>query len=84
MTVFNKFVNVALFGAVNKDKKKKKKENFADNLFHNILIFLNFLMFYQIFLSPQVKRCVIIAYKHGIYEFPLELPNDFRLRMLGN
>ena len=39
MTVFNKFVNVALFGAVNKDKKKKKNENFADNLFHNILIF---------------------------------------------
>ena len=26
MTVFNKFVNVALFGAVNKDKKKKKKK----------------------------------------------------------
>ena len=26
MTVFNKFVNVALFGAVKKDKKKKKKK----------------------------------------------------------
>ena len=24
-------------------------------------------MFYQIFLSPQVKRWVIITYKHGIY-----------------
>ena len=22
-------------------------------------------MFYQIFLSPQVKRCAIITYKHG-------------------
>ena len=36
-------------------------------------------MFYQIFLSPQVKRCVIIIiYKHGKYELPHELPNDFK------
>ena len=34
------------------------------NHFHNILT----LMFYQIFLSPQVKRCAIITYKHGMYE----------------
>ena len=33
-------------------------------------------MFYQIFLSPQVKRCAIITYKYGIYELPHELPND--------
>ena len=32
-------------------------------------------MFYQIFLSPQVKRWAIITYKHGIYELPYELPN---------
>ena len=32
-------------------------------------------MFYQIFLSPQVKRWAIITYKHGIYELPHELPN---------
>ena len=36
-------------------------------------------MFYQIFLSPQVKQCAIITYKHGIYE----LPNDLRLKILG-
>ena len=41
-------------------------------------------MFYQIFLSPQVKRWVIMTYKHGIYELPHELPNDLRLRKLGN
>ena len=35
-------------------------------------------MFYQIFISPQAKRCVIITYKHGIYELPHELPNDLR------
>ena len=41
-------------------------------------------MFYQIFLSPQVKQWVIITYKHGIYEFPHELQNNLRLRKLGN
>ena len=41
-------------------------------------------MFYQIFLSPQVKRSAIISNKHGMYEFPHELPKDLRLRILGN
>ena len=35
-------------------------------------------MFSQIFLSPQVKGCEIITYKHGIYKLPHELPNDLR------
>ena len=39
-------------------------------------------MFYQIFVSPQVKQWAIITYKHGIYEFPHELPNDLILRTL--
>ena len=30
-------------------------------------------MFYQIFLSPKVKRYAIITYKHDIYELPHEL-----------
>ena len=33
------------------------------NHFHNIW---DFLMFYQVFLSLQVKLCAIITYKHGI------------------
>ena len=41
-------------------------------------------MFDKIFVSPQVKRIVIISNKHGIYELPQKLPNDFRLRTLGN
>ena len=56
-------------------------------LWHHSLcrnIFWGFSMFYQIFLSAQVKRWAIITYKHGIYELPLELPNDLRLRKLGN
>ena len=48
------------------------------------IIFWDFLMFYQIFLSPQVKRLAIITYKYSIYELTHELPNDLRLRMLGN
>ena len=50
----------------------------------SFIIFWDFSMFYQIFLLPQVKRCAIITYKHGIYELPHELPNDLRLRILGN
>ena len=34
-------------------------------------------MFYQIFLSTQVKQSVIISNKHGIYELPHKLPNDY-------
>ena len=39
-------------------------------------------MFYQLFLSPQVKRWAIIKYKHGIYELPHELANHLRLTIL--
>ena len=38
--------------------------------------FLDFLMFDQIFLSPQVKRGVIISNKHVISKIPNESPND--------
>ena len=48
------------------------------------IIYWDILMFYQIFLSPQVKRSAIISNKQGIYELPHELPNDLRLRILGN
>ena len=34
-------------------------------------------MFYQVFLSPQVKQCAIIAYKNGINELPDQLQNDW-------
>ena len=49
-----------------------------------VIIFWDFLIFDQIFLSPQVKRSVIISNKHGIYELPHELSNNWRLRVLGN
>ena len=48
------------------------------------IIFSDFLIFYEIFLSPQVKPCAIITSKHAIYEFPHEWRKDLRLRILGN
>ena len=48
------------------------------------IIFWNFLMFYQIFLSLQVKQRASITYKHGRYELSHELPNKLKLRILGN
>ena len=48
-----------------------------------VIIFQDFLMFQQIFLSPQVKRIMIISTKHVIYELPHELPNDLRIWILG-
>ena len=50
----------------------------------SFIIFWNFSMFYQTFLSPQLKRCAIITYKHGIYGLHHELLNDLKLRILGN
>ena len=49
-----------------------------------VIIFWDILMFDKIYVSPQVKRIVIISNKHGIQELSHELPNDLRLRTLGN
>ena len=55
MTVFDK---ISFF---------KKKENENKNLQGiSLIIFWDFSMFYQTFLSTHVKRSTSIAYKHGI------------------
>ena len=41
-------------------------------------------MFDQLFLSIQVEGSVIISNKNGIYEFPYELLNNMKLRILKN
>ena len=41
-------------------------------------------MFYQSFLSPQVKRSALISNKQGVYELPHELSNDLRLKQGAN
>ena len=41
-------------------------------------------MFNQVFFLPQVKQSIVISNKHGIYELPHVLPNNLRLRILGN
>ena len=48
------------------------------------IILWDFLMFYQIFLSPQVKRSGIISNKQDLYKLPHKLLNDLRLRILEN
>ena len=48
------------------------------------IILRDFLMFHQILLSPRVKRNSIISNKQSVYELPHKLPNDLRLRILGN
>ena len=50
----------------------------------SFIIFWDFSMFYQTFLSPQAKRWAIITDKHGVYKLPHELPNNLRLRILEN
>ena len=47
------------------------------------IIFWDFLVFYQILLSPQVKQNVIITNKHVIYKLPHELRNDIGMKILG-
>ena len=59
----------------------KTKGNIPDKKFQNIMRLLDNL---KNCLSPQVKRCAIITYKHEIYELPHDLPNNLRLRILGN
>ena len=48
------------------------------------IIFWDFLMFWKVFFSPQVKRCAIITYNHRKDELLGMLPNGLRLRILGN
>ena len=65
-------------------QKKKKKKKLIDKFSVVFIIFWDLLMFYQILLSPKVKQSAIICNKHGIYKLPHKLPNDLRLRTLGN
>ena len=58
-----------------------QKENFQTIM---EIIFWEFLMFYQNFLSPQVKQSLIISNKQDVYDLPHNLLNDLRLRILGN
>ena len=46
-----------------------------------VIIFRDFLIFYEVFLSPQVTRGVVVSNKNGIYKLR---PNDLKLRILEN
>ena len=49
-----------------------------------VIIFWNFTMFYYRPDEPQVKRNVISSKVNLVYALPHELPNDLRLKILGN
>ena len=61
---------------LNEDVKSKKKRKLQTIIF---IIFGDFLMFYQILLSPQVKRYRVICNKYDINKLLHELINDFSL-----
>ena len=44
------------------------------------IILWDFLMFFQIFLSPQVKGSAIIGNKQGVYELANEFLNDLKIK----
>ena len=46
-----------------------------------VIIFRDFLMFDQIFLSPQVKQSVIINKKHGMYVLHSVLLNNLKVKV---
>ena len=51
---------------------------------HSDIQSIIFCDFFTFFLLPQVKQWAIITYKHGIYELPQELSNDYRFRISRN
>ena len=71
ITVFNKYCY--------QQRLEKKKRNFADNNFDNILRLFDVLINFH---QPQYKQCTNITCKHGIYELPQDLANDLRLKIL--
>ena len=57
---------------IKKDKGKEEKNKATIIL----IIFRDFSIFYQMFLSSQVKIWAINTYKQGLYELPHKLLND--------
>ena len=60
---------------------KRVNVNIDCNSGHNILELYNILLKID---SPQVKRNLIISIANLVHQLPQELPNDLRLRILGN
>ena len=79
MSYFNKNVSISVYLWISFCKYILQPVDIVKRVKRKQRIRKDFLMFYQIFLSPKVKRCTIITYKYGIYELPQELPNDLRL-----
>ena len=44
----------------------------------------DFSKFFQIFLLPQVKWCVVVGNNNGLHQLHQELPKELRISILGN
>ena len=76
------FALLPLMDAVfSEERQLMKWVGIFHNHFHNILRLSNVL---PNFALTTVKGCAIIIYKHSIYDLSHKLPNDLRLRILGN
>ena len=53
---------------------------YSYNHFHNIVRLFDALPNFSFTTSETMG----VTFKHGIYELPQELPNDLRIRILGN
>ena len=57
--------------------------NFSHKDFNHVIIVLNFLIFYQLFHSSQLKWSVVIS-ENRMVTLPQKFLNNLRFRILGN
>ena len=72
--------NVAVFNIFYCQERHKKGKKILKTIM--VILFLDFFIFYQSFISPQKKWSVIISNNNDMQEFPLKLPNNLKLRNL--
>ena len=79
--IFSFSTGNSFFGQIWSKKKKIKIVNLSGNLVHTYNLGHNILELYNV---NDIKRNVISSIANLAYELPRKLPNDSRLRILGN
>ena len=75
MSFSNIYVNTcAELDKLHLKKVLNKKNTKTYPIYLSIYLFRDFLMFDEIFLSPELKIIVVITNEHGIYEWTHNLP----------
>ena len=81
MRFFRFLLEIPFLGKFGQKKKKIKIVNLSGNLVHTYNLGHNILELYNV---NDIKRNVISSIANLAYELPRKLPNDSRLRILGN